>query len=43
MSRSDVFDRHSAHAVQFYREDRALVEALTQYIGTALTNGEPLS
>ena len=39
-SRSDVFDRHSAHTVQFYREDRSLVEALAQYIGTALTNGD---
>jgi len=40
MSRRDVLDRHSAHTVQFYREDRFLVEALTQYIGTALTNGD---
>jgi PAS domain S-box-containing protein len=40
MSRSDVFDRQSAHTVQFYREDRSLVEALTQYIGTALTTGD---
>ena len=40
MSRRDVLDRHSAHTVQFYREDRSLVEALAQYIGTALTNGD---
>ena len=28
------------HVVQFYREDRALINALDQYIGTALSNGD---
>ena len=40
LSRRDVIDRHSTHTVQFYREDHSLVEALTEYIGTALTNGD---
>jgi len=40
LSRRHEFDRHSTHTVQFYREDRSLVEALTEYIGTALTNGD---
>ncbi len=40
LARRDVIDRHSTHTVQFYREDRSLVEALTEYIGTALTDGD---
>jgi PAS domain S-box-containing protein len=31
----------SAHAVQFYREDRALISALGKYIGNSLKNGDP--
>jgi PAS domain S-box-containing protein len=38
--RSSLFDHHSAHVVQFYREDRSLVEELGQYIGAALVNGD---
>jgi PAS domain S-box-containing protein len=35
-----VRNHNSAHIVQFYRESRALVEALTKYIGNALTSGD---
>ena len=38
--RRDVFNHHSAHVVQFYREDRSLLDALTQYIETGLKRGD---
>jgi hypothetical protein len=31
----------SAHAVQFYREERALISALGQYIGNSLKSRDP--
>jgi len=31
---------HPLHSVQFYQEDRSLVEELTRIIGTALINGD---
>jgi PAS domain S-box-containing protein len=37
---SSAFDHHSAHVVHFYREDSALLDELSLYIGSALVNGD---
>jgi PAS domain S-box-containing protein len=37
---SDVADHCAGHVVQFYREDRSLLDALSRYIGAALKNGD---
>jgi PAS domain S-box-containing protein len=38
--RIDGYDPHSAHIVQFYREDRSLIATLAKHLATALDNGD---
>ena len=38
--RIDAYDPHSAHIVQFYREDRSLIATLAKHLATALDNGD---
>ncbi len=38
--RNAASSNHAAHVVQFYREDRSLIETLNLYIGSALSNGD---
>jgi PAS domain S-box-containing protein len=38
--RGSVFDHYTAHVVHFYREDDALLDELSRYLGSALANGD---